>query len=294
MKTSKITLLTTVILALALMTPFSPRAHAVSTSTPIWLNATFSGSDPFYSTTVAAYKAGSTATLDIPVSNSFASNYINITGAKLTMDWNGNYTAGMTPTNPQRINQNAQQIVIISFVVPDNSVATNLATHSSTTLYINYTQPGLSGTHQVFSFAPTFAVYSADQASAMSIMQSLGLLSFGFGGSLCGAFGTQAFKTAQGNAECQLAVQKATLGMSQYKSADFANANTNLQSAQTHWNNAVNADSSQGGMLDISTTLGGWGGLLLGVGGLIVGVSALLYVRRGREPRSTTSTTTHS
>src|SRR5213594_3048713 len=101
MRTSKIAMLTTVLLGLAIMTPFAPNAHAVSLSSPKWLNTTFSGTDPFYGVTVSGYKAGNTATLAITVSNSFASNYINITGAKLMMDWNGNYTGGMTPTNPQ-------------------------------------------------------------------------------------------------------------------------------------------------------------------------------------------------
>ncbi len=287
-------MLTIVLLGLVAIAPFAPRANAVSVSNTFWLNATYNGDDPFYGTTVAAYKTGSTATLAMVVSNAFGSNYINITGAKLTMDWNANYTGSMSPTAPQRINQNAQQIVSINFVVPDTNTATNLATHFYTTLYINYTMPGSPGTRQLFPFATTFAVYNSDQASAMLIVKQLGLLSLPFGASLCGAFGTTAFKTAMGNADCQQAIQKATLAMSQYKSADFANANTNFQAAQTDWNNAVSADSTTGGAQDISASLSGWGGLLLGIGGLIAGISALMYTRRGREPRSTAATTTHT
>jgi hypothetical protein len=141
-------------------------------------------------------------------------------------------------------------------------------------------------------FVPTIAVYTADQASAMSIAQQLGLLSTGFVGvpTLCGAFGTQSFKTEQGNALCQQALQQGNLGIAQYKSGNFAAANTSLKASQTYWNQALQAESADAGTQSIATMTSSWGTLLLGVGGVLAGVGATLYAfKRSRGPSATVS-----
>ena len=143
----------------------------------------------------------------------------------------------------------------------------------------------------------TFAVYSADQASGMSIAQQLGFLNNGFIGipTLCGAFGTQSLKTEQGNALCQQALQQGNLGLAQYKSGNFASANTSLKAAQTYWNQALQAELSDAGNQTIATMTSGWGTLLLGIGGLLAGVGATVYAfkrPRGQSPTSSNPSAT--
>jgi hypothetical protein len=299
MKISKIALLTAIFAIIALA-PLTQRAHAEIGSTK-WLNTAYSGTDPFYQTDVSAYQTGTTATLNVPVSysNPYGGAYINVTGAMLRMSWNGNYTAaGLSPATPMRINLNSQQMVTITFQVPQTTTVSNLQTYTISSLTVNYTTPASAGTKQFssfFIFSP-FAIYSPDQASAISIMQQMGFLPIGgFGVStLCGAFGSQAFKTAQGHVLCQQALQQANLGIQQYDAGNFATANSDMKTAQSDYNQAIQADSSQGGMLDVSATLSGWGTLLLGIGGAVVGVAAIMYaIKRTRELRPSTGTAAH-
>jgi hypothetical protein len=300
MKTMKMAIIATALLAIASIAPATiPRAHA-DIGSVMWLNQAYAGTDPFFSATVNGYTAGSVATLNIPVSyaNPYGGAYINITSALLRMDWNGNYTniGSVSPANPLRINQNSQGTLTLTFTVPDTGVASNYRTHSEISFTVNYTTPASPGMKQFFGFfVPTIAVYTADQASAMSIAQQLGLLSTGFVGvpTLCGAFGTQSFKTEQGNALCQQALQQGNLGIAQYKSGNFAAANTSLKASQTYWNQALQAESADAGTHSIATMTSGWGTLLLGIGGILAGVAATIYAFKrpsGLRPPSISST----
>jgi len=294
MKTIRMAIIATALLAIISIAPATiPRAHA-DLGTEMWLNQAYAGTDPFFSTTVNAYTPGSTATLNIPVSyaNPYGGAYIDVTGANLRMDWNGNYTntGSVSSTNPLRIYQNSQGTIVLTFQVPDTNTASNYRTHSVTSFTVNYTTPASAGTKQFIGFVfSTFAVYSADQASGMSIAQQLGLLNPGFIGvpTLCGAFGTQSFKTEQGNALCQQALQQGNLGLAQYKSGNFANANTSFKSAQTYWNQALQAESSDAGTQSVATMTSGWGTLLLGIGGVLAGVGATVYAFK--RPRGLSS-----
>ncbi len=287
MKISKIVLCAAILFAFALA-PQLPAAHA-ELGTISWQNTAFKGSDPFYSSTVSAYQTGSTATLYIPVTyqNPYGGLYINVTGATLKMDWNGNYTASGLPI---KIDQNGWAPVTITFTVPATNVASNLWTHSGV-LTVNYTTPASSGTKQFFGSVPTFAAYSSDQASAMSIMQQLGAISGGFG-SPCGGLGSSGFKTAAGTADCQQAVQQYVYGRSLYVAGNFTQSNNAFKNAQTDWNNAISADS--GSAVDLGTTLGSYGLLLLGIGGVIAAIAVLIYaLRRPKELRALAASTTH-
>lgn len=276
MKISK-TLILFALPALVLLTVVTPYGHAQSIQYN-WAGMAYSGTDPFYNNNVKAFKQGTMATLNLIVTN-FSGQYMNVTGAQAQFDWNGNYTAaGVTKTSPIRINQNNQGAVLIQFTVP---AATNLVTHSYT-ITLNYTlqfSPGVN--RQDFSFGSNFAAYSADQATAISEMQQLGLPSvFGFGTGLCGSFGTSNFKTARGNALCQQAQQQATQGMQQYSTGDFANSKITLQNAVNNWNAAISTDSGQGSTDLVATT----GTFLLGVGATIGGIAAILFAKRRITP----------
>src|SRR5690349_15655117 len=97
MKNSR-TILCALIILTAAISPLLPRAHADIANFK-WVNTAFSGNDPFYGSPplgvpVSAYQTGSTATLLMQVTTAGSGgSYINVTAAKLMMDWNGNYTA---------------------------------------------------------------------------------------------------------------------------------------------------------------------------------------------------------
>jgi hypothetical protein len=259
--------------SLILLTFITPYGHAISVNYS-WTGMVYSGTDPFYGGTVKAFTQGSTATLNMVISNNDG-QYENITGAVAQFDWNGNYTAaGISTTYPIRINQNGQGVVQIQFTVP---AATNFVTHSYT-IILNYTLQYSPGTvRQRYNFGSGFAVYSSDQAGAISDMQQLGLLtSFGFGTTLCGSLGGSNFKTAQASAQCQKAQQLAALGQQQYATGDFSNAKKTLDSSLNSYNGAITTDSGQGSTDLVATT----GTFLLGVGAAIGGIAAILFARR--------------
>ncbi len=282
LKLSRLRPLTGTLLLLALLAPV---AHAQPFPVnPLWTGTFFAGTDPYYKTTVSAYKAGTTASLVLAITNTFG-NYINVTGANVIMDWGSNYpTTGISATSPVRINSNTQGTVTINFPVP--TTVTNLVTHGSTVGIVNYTRLGVP-TPQQFNFdVTTFAIYSSDQATAIALMQQLGLPSpFGVTGlSLCG-FGGSSFKTAEGSSLCLQASQQATLGQTLYSSGNFTGSKTYMQNAVNLWNQALSAETSKGGSLELGTTLGGYGGLLLGIGAIVAAIAAIIYALKRRESR---------
>jgi hypothetical protein len=282
LKLSKLHLLTG-ILVLALLAPL---AHAQPfPANPIWTGTYFHGFDPFYGTIVSAYKTGTTATLVLAITNTFG-QYLNVTGANVIMDWGNNYpTTGISASSPVRINANMQGTVTISFLVPTS--VTNIVTHGFTG-NVNYTRTGALGQQQFSIDGTGFAAYSSDQATDISLMQQLGLTStFTFTGiSLCG-FGGSSFKTAEGSSLCLQASQQAALGQALYSSGNFTGSKPYMQNAVSLWNQALAAESTKGASIEQGTTLGGYGGLLLGIGALIGGVAATIYAFKRREPRST-------
>ena len=223
-----------------------------------------------------AYKAGTTATLVLAITNPSGTNYLTVTGASVAMDWGGTYNA--TGLNV-RINPGQQGTVTLAFIVPTS--VTNLVTHGFTG-NVNYTRPGVMGTQQFPFDGTNFAVYSSDQAAAMSLMQQLGLPSTS-GSPIC-SFGI--FKTAEGTSLCFQAAQQASQGTALYSNGNFTGAKTTLQNAVSLWNQALSTENSKGGSLELSTTLGGYGGLLLGIGAIVGGVAAIIYAFRRREARS--------
>jgi len=287
MKISKVALCAAILLTVAIA-PLVPRANA-TIGTLRWQNTTFSGTDSFYGTTVSAYQPGETASLYIPVTNNLGVSNINVTYAKVQMDWNGNYTASGLPI---QIFRNGWAAVTLTFTVPSTSTASNYWDHNGE-LTVNYTIPGVSTQQQWFDSVPAFAVYSSDQANAQNLIQQLSAISTSFG-SPCGGLGSSGFKTATGNADCQQAVQQYTLGSALYKAGNFTSANNALMNAQTDWNNAINADTGTGAQQDIGATLGSYGLLLLGIGGLIGGLAVLVYaLKRPKELRALAASTTH-
>ena len=288
MKLSRLHLLTAALL-LALLAPL---AHAQPFPVnPLWTGTYFKGLDPYYGTTVSAYKQGTIATLVLAITNLFG-QYINVTGANVIMDWAGNYpTSGISSTNPVRINSDTQATVTITFTVP--TTVTNLVVHGFTGT-VNYTRPGVVGQQQADFGGTGFAAYSSDQATDISLMQQLGLTStFSLTAiGLCG-FGGSSFKTTEGSSLCLQASQQAALGQALYSSGNFTGSKTYMQNAVSLWNQAITAENTKGASIEQGTTLGGYGGLLLGIGAIIGGVAAIIYAFRRRELQRATTPATH-
>ena len=292
MKLSRLHLLTAALL-LALLAPL---AHAQPFPVnPLWTGTYFKGLDPYYGTTVSGYRLGTTAILVLAITNTFG-QYINVTGANVIMDWGGNYpTTGISSTSPVRINPDTQGTVTITFTVP--TTVTNLVIHGFTG-NVNWTRsctaPCVPPTGQFPIDGTGFAAYSSDQATDISLMQQLGLTStFTLTGvSLCG-FGGSSFKTAEGSSLCLQASQQAALGQALYSSGNFTGSKPYMQNAVSLWNQALAAESTKGASIEQGTTLGGYGGLLLGIGAIIGGVAAIIYAFRRRELQRATTPASH-
>lgn len=277
MKMPKIGLATITVLTIGLLLPLTPPVRGEIASTK-WINTTFSGFDPFFQTTVDAYATGVTATLSALVRDNVGGAYINLTSWTLSMDWNQNYTGTLS----QHIISGNQAAVTITFTVPSTSTASNLVLHNCifNCLSVNYTTAAGVKNRQFFSPISDIAVYSSDQSSAMGAAQQLSFLTLG--PSVCSSF-----KTSSASSSCLQAIQQANLGSSLYRTGNFAGANTDLQTALTDWNNAVNNENSAGGSLTLGSTVGGWGSLLLGIGAVVVGAAAIIYaIRRPKELRA--------
>ena len=123
----------------------------------------------------------------------------------------------------------------------------------------------------------------------MSLMQQLGLPSTA-GTPIC-SFGI--FKTAEGTSLCFQAAQQASQGVALYSNGNFTGTKTMLQNAVGLWNQALSMENSKGSSLELSTTLGGYGALLLGVGALVGGAAAIIYAIGRREPRSAATPASH-
>lgn len=302
MKTSKTRVILS-LLTLAALVPLTPHAYA-QTNTANWQNPMFKGFDPYYCSSsfsppcpITAYRTGTTAALSLSLENTFCSS-VKIVYAQLQMDWGTNYTATGLPTT---INLNNRGFVTISVALPGTSTASNLVVHDSLNAgsYLNITSPCFTGTmkNTFSSFGlsvPGIAVYSSDQADAMAVAQQLGTTPSITGGSVvgpnCGTF-SPTFKTAQASSLCDQAAQQSNLGQQLYSTGNFTGAKADFQSALSLWNQAISAENSHGGTLELNGTVGGYGSLLLGIGAIVGGVAAIIYAIR--RPKILSTTTTH-
>jgi hypothetical protein len=279
LKLSKLVLFTLPLLLLGLVAPL---AHAQKISSFNWIGALRNGSDPFYGGSVVGYRAGTTATLAITFGNSPGNNAINVTSVTVLFDWGLNYAAKGVPVV---INGGVLRTFNITFTVPGTGTATNLVTHSYT-IMVSFTDVPSTGTRNRSTSSSNFAIFSNDQADAMTAMQRLG-------GPATSGYLFPVFRTAQASALAAQATSEANLGQSLYAGGDFTNAKIHLANASNLLGNATSIEQSRSSALDFSGIVSGWGGLLLGIGATIIGVSALIYVvqRRGQTRSIPTSAT---
>ncbi len=279
MKLSRLGLFTLPLLLLGLVAPL---AHAQDISSFNWIGALRNGSDPFYGGSIVGYRTGTTATLAITFENPPGNPAINVTRVMVVFDWGLNYTSKAVPVV---INGGVLRTFNITFTVPAVGFATNLVAHSNT-ITVSFTDIPSIGNPRTRSMpGSNFAIYSNDQADAMTIMQRLG------GPATNYLF--PVFRTAQASALAAQATSEANLGQSLYSSGDFTNAKVHLANASNLLGNATSIEQSRSGALDFSGIVSGWGGLLLGIGTTIIGISALIYViQRRRQTHNTPSPAT--
>jgi hypothetical protein len=274
---------------LPLLALVSPVAHA-QTVTNLWTGTAFNGTDPYYGSSVHAYRTGTTAILIVSILNTFA-RYMNVTSVTFVPDWGTNSTA--TITTPIRINPGQLGTATVSIPVPATNIATNLVRHGYN-VYVTYTTPppgppGIQTTNT--GEAMDFVVYSIDQASAMSLMNQFGLPStFGFSTSPC--FSTF-FKSSEATSLCLQASNQITQGSFLYATGNFTGAKNVLQNAVSLWNQAISTESSKGGSLQQAAIYGGYGSILLGVGALIGAGAAVIYALRRFGSSKVPATTSH-
>ena len=274
-KIFKIAAVAVAVLALAAISSLTATAHA-QIGPCTWIATTFTGQDPFYGfNTVYAYTTGTTATLQVTVHNSFfgAPPTVTFTYYNLAMDWGQNYTGTISVAVPY-----GQTVMFtITFTVPATSTASNLVTHAGT-LYLNYTTS--TGTNsQTSDSVPAMAIYTSDQAAAMSLRQQVIFLQL----SGCGSGN---FKSSQAYVDCAQATQQFSLGQNAYAGGNFGAAKTDFQNAVNDWNNALFTETNAGGGLELASSVGT---LLLGVGAAIGAVAVMIYVIRRPKAASAVS-----
>ena len=155
----------------------NPVFAGVTKSDPAWLGTIFVGQDDYYGVEVYAYEAGDNAVLSLKVRNDESFD-INITKVYVTFDWGLNYSSTqVNTTNPLTLKPFETRVFFIEFQVPYISIASNLYTHSYTIVamysYPNATDPTKTITDYYELFAEDFAVFSTDQAEALSLKRTI-------------------------------------------------------------------------------------------------------------------------
>ena len=305
MKTRSLALSALGLLGIFLVSPASAATDIVAAT---WQGQAYHGSDPYYGATINGFKTGSPATLTVVIDNTYNTN-ISITGARLHLDWNLNVSSSPSASASNPIPVNGQTVVTLtfSFQIPATTVASNLDRNGQGyNWYINWTGPYPSATTHPFyvDSAPDFGsgrifVLSADQADALTAAQQLpeslqtatGSGSYQYCGvSFLGV--TTGFRNAGANTLCIESQQQANLALNLYGQADFTGAKNAYQTALNDWNQALSADKSTGGGLELGQTVQGWGFLLLGIGAVVAGVGGIVYAfRRPKELRGMTAAT---
>jgi hypothetical protein len=126
--------------ALTLPAALTPTPAEASINSIVWLDTAYKGYDPLLDTYVQAYEAGSTATLAISLQNTTGDD-MEIKGAKVNFDWtDGEYTAA-AGGYPATLASNQSGTALISFTVPEVSVASNQFAHRYT-VSVDYDREG--------------------------------------------------------------------------------------------------------------------------------------------------------
>ena len=142
MRKSALFLLVITTMLAALVVPFAlaPASAEAAINYIVWLDTAYKGSDPLIGGYVQAYEAGSTATLLVSIQNT-TGDTITLKGAKVKFDWTGGEYVANAGDYPGTLANNQSGTAIITFTVPDTSVASNQVRHSYT-VSVDYEKEG--------------------------------------------------------------------------------------------------------------------------------------------------------
>jgi|YelNatPaOPRAMG01_1025707.scaffolds.fasta_scaffold67219_1 tetratricopeptide (TPR) repeat protein len=221
------------ILALFIVTFSAQAAAPVQASIPTysWISPFYRGYDPFYQTSVTAYKSGSTAQLLVNIYNDWY-GYSNITvvAVKVWFDWNVNYTSKETPYVMKLYESRS---FTINFTVPSTDVASNMIPHR----YIIYVEFSYDSYKNYWSYSPWeyFAVYSADQAEAQEFYQRLEAFRY-----------MPLILSSNARALWFKAQMEFNDGNIAYGRGNFSNAKAHYQNAWNLYTQAINSEAERG------------------------------------------------
>jgi hypothetical protein len=126
--------------------------------------------DPYWGTySLRAFEEGTTAQLAVRVYNNWGYN-LNVSAVIVYMDWNQNYSSVQaSETTPSVMPQYTYRTFLITFTVPDITIASNLYSHGYT-VYVEYLNAtGHKRPFDDWSFSSGFYVYSNEQKECMRL-----------------------------------------------------------------------------------------------------------------------------
>ena len=233
--------------------------------------------DSYYGDSVRAYTAGiSTVTLRVQVYSGNAP--LNVSAVKVLMDWGVNYTSteGMSVSTPTVVFPNQYRYFTVQFLAPDTSQASNLVTHTYTAIVEHVRGPGgpLRGTLTYNYYG--LAVYSAaqDQFWQLRDKHNSYQLGDGYGQGAQGVQSTEAYVLYY---RARVLANDAYYA---YQAGQFDAAVNMMTEAISMADRALSVASSQGFAQELSSSLAGWGQLLLGVGAIGIMLAGFFILRR--------------
>lgn len=263
----------------------APAANA-SISDWTWISAlTRNTFDPFYGETVTGYQEGTTATLIVSVYNNFPGSHpVNISAVIVSFDWGQNYTSTeVSSTAPFVLDYHDSHVFTVTFTMPNTTTVSNYVTHGYT-IYAEHVN-STTGPKRIVDFwsqsASGFAILSADQADSKKALDQLE------------AYPSMSlpFFTAGARELLTESAIARSMGDTQYRAGNFANAKTSYQNALNLVQNAYSNETKRWGSFEdafqglISGTQSlvvnqGYAWLLFGVAFLLMGIGAIVYLVR--------------
>lgn len=265
-------------MAVALTSAIKPAAAVPHVQSTQWLSPVFSGYDPYFDTSVVAYKESSTAKMLVRVHNDYAtaSSRMRI---MVLMDWmTANVTSGEVVVEARDY-----YTFELSILIPTTSEASNVYLHSYV-IYYEYTTSGdppaiIDG---VYDTSDNFAVYSASQADIVDIKRELNAIGYYSG----------IYVTAKARELLISAGTEESLGSQMYDNGNFASSLTHYQNALNYTQTGISLDIEKVTLIE-DTVLSlmdnmkmiGYGALLFGIGFLFIGIGVIIYaIRKPRMP----------
>ena len=126
--------------------------------------------DPYWSSySLRAFEEGTIAQLAVRVYNSWGYD-LNVSAVIVYMDWNLNYSSTqVSDTNPSVMSPFTYRTFLITFTVPDVTVASNLYSHSYTVYVDHINATGHAHGYDYWQVSSGFYVYSNEQKECMRL-----------------------------------------------------------------------------------------------------------------------------